>query len=587
MNNDFLNKYKKSNEEIENTQIDGFEDVDSTPKSSMVYQQKNTFDPPKHVSLTKTQKKFPIIYPVIGVVVIVISVALVCFLSRGTKLPNLEGWTVGDAQLWADENNVLVRSEKIYDDTIPLDTVISQFPQEGEHVKRGNFVELTVSSGPDYSVMVEVPDLMSMTMSEVEEWATENHMSTVRITTEESETVEEGKAIKFSINDNTVVSKEVRRDTPIYVVFSKGVGQGEAITLPDFTMMTVDEAKEYAEENELTLNIIEEFSDNVMINMVIKQDIKAEQVVYESDIITLTVSLGTEIIVPNFSEYSKEIALAKASQLGIMYVVEEKYSSSKIDKFISQSIKSGTLYNEEDVLTLTYSLGNEFVLDSFVGQSEESLKSWISPLNEQGASLKISTTYTSSQSPAGTILSQDIENQTIGISKTIKIVVSSGNIIYVPDFVGVSGSSYGDIVTREDVISICDELQLVPIFVAENKEGKLPGEVWYQSLSAGKEVQQGTSITIKYVPVSTTYSVPNFNGMTKDEIISSGYDKQFTIYYELGEYVENMDGKITTQSVKSGSTVAPGTAITLTICGENMSPQDDAYITDSATDAVV
>jgi beta-lactam-binding protein with PASTA domain len=82
-----------------------------------------------------------------------------------------------------------------------------------------------------------------MTMQEVEAWAAENYMTKVRITTEYSETVVSGQVIRYEINDDTVVD-EVKRNTPIYVIVSKGPEPQtvEKVALPNFREMTVAKA---------------------------------------------------------------------------------------------------------------------------------------------------------------------------------------------------------------------------------------------------------------------------------------------------------------------------------------------------------
>lgn len=563
MANDFLDKYNKKAEQT-TSEIDI---SSSSQPTKMEYTQNSGFTPPKKTSHAQT-KKFPIWYVIIPTALIIIIAIIIFIFTLGTKLPNMTGWTKSEAELWANENNVIIRTESVFSDEVESSKIISQSPQEGEKIKKGEFLELVISSGPDYSILVEVPDLMSMSMAEVEAWASDNLMTKVRITTEASETVEMGKAIKYTINDDTVTAKEVKRDTAVYVVFSSGMPEGEPIEVPDFSIMSREEAETFAEDNNIILVINEEFSDKYMEGQIFEQDIKAEETITAGSVLTLTISKGEEILVPKFADYTKEEALIEASLLGITIVTEEKYSKYSEDTLISQSISAGTLYQDGDYVKLVYSLGNKVELSSFVGQDETSLKAWVTSYNELGASISINTTYTTSTQYAGTILSQNKYNENIGISESISIVVSSGPELYTPNFVQSAGESYGEIITRDIVIEMCDELGIVPIFVAEAKDGRLEGEVWYQSQNAGTEIKQGDTITIKYVPVTSTFVVPDFYGMTKDEIELAGYDKQFTIVYSESEYVNEMDNKAVAQSYKKNSVLAPGTIIEISICPE-------------------
>jgi beta-lactam-binding protein with PASTA domain len=92
--------------------------------------------------------------------------------------------------------------------------------------------------------------------------------------------------------------------------------------------------------------------------------------------------------------------------------------------------------------------------------------------------------------------------------------------------------------------------------------------VWYQSLGAGAEISDGTSITLKYVPVSTV-TVPDFvspGTLTKDLALAT-YGNLLTITFaDDPTYVTGKEGTVVAQSVVAGTTVPAGTAITLNTC---------------------
>ena len=194
------------------------------------------------------------------------------------------------------------------------------------------------------------------------------------------------------------------------------------------------------------------------------------------------------------------------------------------------------------------------------------MEAWAKELNDQGASITIKVTNTKSNSPKGTILYQDKSNTVIGIKTTINITVSQGKVIYVPDFVAPAGSGYDLAITREKAIAMCEELNIIPIFKEASKQGRLPGEVWSQSIEAGKEITEGSTITLKYVPANVKVTVPNFKGKTKEQILAEGHNKNFYIKFEEGtEYVKDYEGKVISQSPKPSTKAAAGSTITLII----------------------
>ena len=566
-NNDFLNSYGKSNAKKPETQVKEIVVKDAPVPAAFKYEQKSDFVPPERPDMAPPappgRKKLIIGIAAGAVALLVIVIVLVSILNSGIEMIDLKGMEYTKAQLWAQDKGVQLDSTEEFNDAYAQGVVFAQGVEVGTRVKKGDLIAVTVSQGHDLSVMLPLPDLKTMTMEDVQAWADTNFMTKVRITTEFSDTIPSGTVIRYEINDDRVTGEEVRRDTPVYVVASKGPEDEAAlqVTVPDFKAKSLAECYAFANENGLTLIVQEQYDDYVAAGSLISQSVKAEEKVSKGTEITLVVSKGKKITVPDFSDYTKEGASAKAAELGIPFAVTERYSGASAGGFISQSIDAGSVYATGDILELKYSLGNKVVLASYVGQTKDVLEAWAQGLNAQGASIKISTTTTQSNSPAGTVVFQDPANTSVSYKTTIKITVSLGKVVYVPDFVG-DGGNYNAAITREDAIAMCDTVGLIPVFVAENSAGRLPGEVWSQSLGAGTETSQGTTITLKYVP-SGTATVQSFYNMTKSEA-TTAYGSQLRIVFaDADTYTVDMVGKVVSQSLLANTTVASGTTITL------------------------
>lgn len=506
------------------------------------------------------------------IVFLLVAAALLFILlsQRGIHVIDLSGWPLSDAQLWADDQGIRLQMMEEYNDDVPSGRIISQDPKPGEKLKKGDFLKVTVSLGSDPNVLLPLPDLLSMTLEEVEAWAQENHMTRVRITTEYHDEIEPSRVIRYEINDDTVVDK-VRRSTPIYVVVSKGKEpiKKEQVSVPDFKDMDLVLCRQVAEENGLRLQIVEEYDDFLPAGTILGQSIAPEKKVDKGTEITLTVSKGKKILVPDFSGFTREQAMALASEKGIQIAVRERYTELDTGAFVSQSLLAGTIYEPSDVVELTYSLGHEIVLPCFVGQTRADIESWAKEYNEKGASIKISVTQTQNKASKGTLIYQDPQNRVIGIKKTVHIALSLGRMVFVPDLVAPEGSSYGQVFTREKACALCEPLNLIPVFVAEKNQNRLPGEIWQQSIAAGTEVYEGTLLTLKYNPAEVTLTVPDFRNLTKDEIVAAGFMKKLDISFMLSdEAKEGFAGKVYEQSVAAGTTVAAGTPITVWISPE-------------------
>lgn len=553
--------------------------VKKAAESGYRYEQKSGFKPPERRESAALppggggsgiNKKLITILAAGGALVILI-IVLVLALTAGTPVEQLVGRTQTEAQLWATQNGLNLQVTEVYSDDVEAGVIISQETPAGTRVKRGGFVYVTVSKGPDLSVTLTLPDLMNMTKDEVEAWAEANHMTKVRITTEFSDTVPAGKVIRYEINDNTVVGNEVRRDTPVYVIVSKGIDTSvEQIEVPDFKTMTLAECYVFANDNGLVLSVTEQYDDYIPEGSIISSSVKEKEKVSRGTEIKLVASKGKKIEIPDFSDYTKDVAMSVASGLGIPVTVIEKYSGSAAGAFISQSIPAGTIYEKGDYLELYYSLGNKIVVPSFVGQTRDAIESWALDLSSKGARITISATTTNSSQPAGTIIYQTPSNTTVGVKKTISITVSKGQVVYVPDFVSGAYTDYSVAFTREQAIARCEELKLVPEFKPEFKSGVLPGAIWYQDLTPGKEVAEGTRIVMKYSPApAELLTVPDFTAMNAGEAAikadPAGYMKKFNLVFmpadaNDGIHAENV---VISQSVPAGTKVPYGTMITL------------------------
>ncbi len=578
--NGFLSNYGKNMDEQPPSEI-VIKDVDLGYK----FEEKSGFKKPELTGGPPPSRRPQLLIPIIagGAVVVALIVILLLLLGGGIKVIDFKGMSLSDAQLWANQNGVLLNVEEEFNDEFEASKIIAQSVEADKTIKKGEFLTLTVSKGHDLSVMVELPDIMSMTMDEVQEWADKNFMSKVRITSEYNDAVPANRVIRYEINDDKVAGGKIRRDTPLYVIVSKGPEDESTVqvTVPDFKTMSISESYIFASQNGIALIVEEQYDDYVPKGTVISQSVKSQEKVAKGTEIKLVVSKGKKITIPDFSDYSKDQAAAVASTLGIPVTINEKYSNSKAGAFLSQSIKAGTVYEEGDYIELNYSLGNKIQLASYVGQTRDAIESWANDLNAKGANITIKVTETQSSSPKGTIIYQDVANAMIGVKKTINITVSLGKIIYVPDLVIPDENALGDpnrgydvAITREEAIALCEAVGLVPVFVEAPNPNRLPGEVWEQSEPAGKEVREGTVITLKYVP-STQYQVPDFKGMPRNQVLSDPkmFGKQFTIVFaDYSEYVPDYAGEVYEQSLPAYSMAAAGTAITLYIGPQPPSP---------------
>lgn len=80
------------------------------------------------------------------------------------KVPNIIGFKLNDAEKELSNHGLILEiTDSEFNDTIPLDHIISQAPENGEEVKEGTIVRAMVSNG---SLNITVPDLTGKNLEE-------------------------------------------------------------------------------------------------------------------------------------------------------------------------------------------------------------------------------------------------------------------------------------------------------------------------------------------------------------------------------------------------------------------------------------
>ena len=546
----------------------------TVPDESMTYDEKNAFYAPNKYSQYAKGPKQPsgggngtqrITVVALMVVLLIVCIVMVISFSSSVKVIDFTNWEKNDFLLWATENKIMAQTEEEFNDEVEEGRIISQSVPAGEKIKKNGFLKVYVSQGPDMDVEFYLPDIMNMTKDEIEAWAAENLMSKVRISVENSDTVEKGSVITFEINDDTVIDR-VKRDTPIYIIISRGSAQENAaleeIRIPDFKDMGLTESMVFAQENGLNATIDYRFDEYVSAGTIISQSLSADSIAHPGDALVLVVSKGEMKLMPSFKQLDQSEASSLAGQLGIPLKIKERYSSSDAGRMIYQSVNVGEEITDDTTLELTYSLGPVIALSNYEGQQKFAIEGWLNEVNEDGARLELSISYTQNSATAGTILSQNIKDEYVYRDTVIKIVVSTGSAVFVPDFVAVAGAGYDKAVTREKAEEMAEGLGIILLFVEGTDASRLPGEVWWQSISAGTEVAVGTIVKLKYNPVNVTLDVPDFTGKTVAEVKAMPQYDNLDITFQLGE-TSSTGNIVYDQSVAAYSTVAYGTEITL------------------------
>ncbi len=200
------------------------------------------------------------------------------------------------------------------------------------------------------------------------------------------------------------------------------------VVVPQISGKNITIATEMLNEKGLKTKILYEYSDTVLKDIVISQDIDAENKVKYGTLITVIASKGIEqITLPDVVNSSAEDARNALEKLGFSVNLEEQFSKT-ITKgnIISQSVLAGKQADKGSTINLIISKGRDLVkVPNIKGMSlqkaDQTLKS---------ADLNIKTENKiefSNTIKEGCVISQDInENDQVDRHSTINVVISAG-----------------------------------------------------------------------------------------------------------------------------------------------------------------
>ncbi len=202
----------------------------------------------------------------------------------------------------------------------------------------------------------EVPNFEGKTYEEAVNIAMEREIY-IRNTAEEySDTIEKGAIISQKIKAGDKIAKGETVD----IVLSLGT---DKIELKDFTGMDISEVYSIIEEEEINLNLVEEYisDEKIARGKVVNQIPKGGSSIRLDEKVTLYISKGKEdsfVIVPRLKNLTVEEAKSTLKSLGLnLGNVEERESNAEKGKIISQSIAQGNQAEEGDTIDVTISLG--------------------------------------------------------------------------------------------------------------------------------------------------------------------------------------------------------------------------------------
>ena len=264
--------------------------------------------------------------------------------SKGdnVKLISLYNMSKLRAEAYLAKYKINYEFQKDFSSSIKKDHIIKQSISEGNTLNINNDkLILTLSKGKK----IEVPELKEMSLDKILKFISTNKL---RIEIEEKfdDTIQKGKVISASVNKGDIIEEK----TTIKLVLSKG-----KITMPEFK--DIEEFKAWAEKNGIGYQIEYEASDDVENGKIISFSHKTKDVIKNGDTITVVISSGKQITVPNFIGMSKQAITKKCNSINLKCSFQYSSSTKTKDTAIRQSLTAGSKVAEKSSISITLSNG--------------------------------------------------------------------------------------------------------------------------------------------------------------------------------------------------------------------------------------
>lgn len=311
-------------------------------------------------------------------------------------LPDFRGKNISEVSTWAKQNKMessaIATSEPVYSMEYEKGVVVEQSVAGGKKVKKDTPITFTVSNGPDPDEKIAfLTDIKSMTSSEIQSWISENKLLKAKVVTQYSDTVESGNVISYEVKNGS--EEEFTRGTTLNVICSKGPAPAGQVTVDNFVGKMYADVESWANTKKIKLNKTEAFSDQVDKDKVISMDKKQGETLKEGDTLSVVVSKGKGVKIPNLVGYTKEQleAWSADSDNSVLVVKKEIYNAAPAGSVIEQSLKAGSVVESGEVLELTISLYLPILQTNsreWLGKDYLELKAKVDEWNSKGARIQ-------------------------------------------------------------------------------------------------------------------------------------------------------------------------------------------------------
>lgn len=469
-------------------------------------------------------------------------------------IKNMQNSSLNDALEYFKSHNITVTEKYDYSDYIPKYYILYQdiVDKKIDDVKE---VELIISNGPNYNIDVIIPSFIGENIDMLSNFIDKNYLSNVNI-----------EFISDTSEPNTIISQSTsgkmkRNDKITFTVSKSSFTEIDMINLYGKSLL---DAELWLNKNSINYKIEYDYND-MDRNFVFGQSINENTKITENDSVTIYVSKGKSIVVPNLLNMTKDEITKWISSNNLNVEYKEEYNKDyENGKVISVNYKENDVIEQGSNVIITISKGS---LKMIKYTTLSDFKLWA---NDNGVKYEVDYAFSDSVSKGNLIKCSHLENDIIADNTTVILTISNGKAISVPNFKGM---------TKSDIQSKCNSLGLNCSFSYYGYTVSTKKDIGItQTINAGKQVTSGTYVKISLssgiaqtftVEINETDLVINSASKTIESLKKLFNQKypgvNFNFVTKLSDTYGNAGFIHENSSVKNGTRVTQGKTYTVTI----------------------
>lgn len=397
--------------------------------------------------------------------------------AKDNRLEDITNKSLTEAVKYAEKNNIELNTIYEYSDMVEEYYIIGQDKKAGTKIKDIKNLKIAVSEGPNPDKEVIIPNMVAWSDKAVLEFVKENKLTNVEV-----EFVESAKLKDTVIEQEGTGNK--KRSDKIKLIFSLGEGSEISETkLIDLTKKEEFEAIFWLKQHAIKYETKKEFSEKIKRGFIMEQSEKAGAIIKPNDkVVILTVSKGPKITVPDLTKMSTTEITEWIIKNKLKVEFNDQYDDAvKDNHVIKANYKKGDTIEQKTLISITISKG-QLKMPKITNLDD--LKAWATKYN---VLYQEEYAFDNEKEKGEIIKVSHKEGDTIKNGESIIITISQGKKTKVPKLVGMK---------KQDIISKLKELKLKYTFLTQDNEKIAKDVAIAQSMTAGSEVAENTTITI-------------------------------------------------------------------------------------------